>query len=158
MTENPRSAVPLKTLIILASAAIVVIGFFIFQNLPALKNTSKIQPSPNLDILNWKTYRNEKYSFEIKYPQDYFIIKTNLNDKENIIKISNDRLFEENAYSLGFSVRTIETDKALDTNDNRLIKILNKDLDFESLKEKYGSGVKGTFLGDPPWGYYYVSI
>ncbi len=28
-------------------------------------------PDLNVDTSNWKSYRNEKYAFEIKYPQDW---------------------------------------------------------------------------------------
>lgn len=114
MKENPRSAVPLKTLIILASTAIVVIGFFIFQNPPAIKNTSKIQPSPNLDITNWKTYRNEKYGFEIKYPNNFFYNEFNDNyQKSRLLVIFVYNQYKDKEYNYPYVGITIfVTDKS----------------------------------------------
>jgi len=71
MKENPQSAAPLKTLIILASTTIIVIGFFIFQNSPTIKNTPKTQPSSTLNTSNWKTYQNNELQYTFKYPKTW---------------------------------------------------------------------------------------
>lgn len=46
----------------------------------SVEDTSKfIEPQVEIDTSSWKTYRSEKYGFEIKYPEDW-----NLQEQENI--------------------------------------------------------------------------
>ncbi len=119
--------------------------------------TPEITSIPAIDTSSWNTYSNEEYSFEVRYPKDYFI-ETNPSDQTSIVKISNSSLFEEDELALVITVRSIDDNDVSSSDDSRLIEILNRDLYFDNLIKQYGSNVKGNFLGDPPWGYYYIFI
>jgi hypothetical protein len=43
-----------------------------FPQCPSLSETEK--PQPQDETANWKVYRNEKYKFEVKYPEDWKIV------------------------------------------------------------------------------------
>lgn len=78
--------------IIIAIAAVAVLGGFLyFRELNRLKNLTAPPPAPapqtqqqnqeqpttqappvsEIDTSNWKTYRNEQYGFEVRYPQKW---------------------------------------------------------------------------------------
>ena len=77
------------TIIIIAATILVGGGFFGYQYLqlqkiregakPPAAETTIPPPSPEetqpqtgaIDTSNWKTYRNEEYGFEVKYPEDW---------------------------------------------------------------------------------------
>jgi hypothetical protein len=51
-----------------------------------------IRPEP-IDTSNWKTYRNEKYGFEVRYPKDYDKVEEcKLKETDNGIEIGEGRL------------------------------------------------------------------
>jgi ABC-type glycerol-3-phosphate transport system permease component len=51
------------------------------------------QKSEEIDTSNWKTYRNEKYGFEVKYPKDYDKVEEcKLKETDNGIEIGEGRL------------------------------------------------------------------
>jgi hypothetical protein len=56
--------------------------------------TPKPQENPEpIDTSNWKTYRNEKYGFEVKYPKDYDKVEEcKLKETDNGIEIGEGRL------------------------------------------------------------------
>ncbi|MBU4338113.1 PT domain-containing protein [Patescibacteria group bacterium] len=62
---------------------------------PTLTPTPVIttEPTPNIDISDWKIYRNDKYGFEIKYPSGWIVREETEFDlsklgNDNIIKAS----------------------------------------------------------------------
>ncbi len=60
-------------LIIIAAVVVLVGGTTLISNyqLSIFNQTQNVQSS-NTQTADWKTYTNNKYSFEIKYPQNYF--------------------------------------------------------------------------------------
>ena len=64
--------------IILIGAAVLALaggGYWYYRYSPRInyQNSSPEQPTATNETANWKTYQNEKYGFEIKYPNDWKI-------------------------------------------------------------------------------------
>lgn len=57
-------------LVAVALTALSIAGYFYFQNKQYKYVPSKKTPAttPNDETASWKTYKNEKYGFEVKYP------------------------------------------------------------------------------------------
>ncbi len=68
-----------KVLLILCIIVGAIWGWIKIQevtspNLAEIKKPEKVvkeEPRPENETINWKTYRNEEYGFEIKYPKDW---------------------------------------------------------------------------------------
>lgn len=66
------------------------------------KNAGSLQPPANVDTSNWKTYRNEEYGFELKYPDNFFNFKEVSNSDGGMTLF-----ISEKAYSIDDVNRTI---------------------------------------------------
>lgn len=73
MNKNSRGTTS-TILLALASLLILISGLYLYS-------TKKIQ-SQN-DTTDWKTYRNEEYGFEIKYPPDWYKEEINIPHSED---------------------------------------------------------------------------
>jgi len=68
------------------------------------------KPQYNTNIADWKTYRNEEYGYEIKYPRDWYLYSSNPSDifiqpdKENVGSIPGPHA---NAFEI--KIKTVET-------------------------------------------------
>jgi len=80
MIEKNESALSRSVLtlaiLICFSAIIILTGFLLFFKKPspvAVQPTvnPKTTTMPDIDIADWKTYKNEEYGFEVKYPKDF---------------------------------------------------------------------------------------
>ncbi len=74
-----------KPIIGIIVAVLLVSGYFVFSKKATApivneQQNSLVTTTTNEDISNWKTYRNDKYSFEFKYP-------TSATIKDNISNI-----------------------------------------------------------------------
>ena len=80
MTKNSKGVAHLFILIILALIIVGGIGYYAYKNgqikLTPLEKSS-VPPAPTANqapdgsLANWKTYKNEKYGFELKYPEEF---------------------------------------------------------------------------------------
>ena len=77
-----KGFVHILVLIIIVLIGIAGIGYFAFKNgqvkIP-LQNIP-ISPTPfttQIDTSSWKTYTNTKYSYQVKYPDNWFVLKDN---------------------------------------------------------------------------------
>ena len=74
--STPIAIIIVIIVAILAVGAVVLVYQYYWQ-----PQTAPAPPEPSADeTANWKTYRNEEYGFEIKYPNDWYIYANNSSD------------------------------------------------------------------------------
>lgn len=69
------------TVIIILAILLLGGGYFYFSKKPAYApaDNANISQKVSDETADWKTYRNEKYGFEFKYPKYFEIISDNIN-------------------------------------------------------------------------------
>lgn len=148
-----------RLLYVLPSFLIIVSSLIILTFFPRPKpTTDNLQPTTD----KWQTYQNNELMFEIKYPDNLWSGKLPSmslgQDTFELLTISdkNRKSIEETAFFL--SVYVAPGENVLGSGKTEILNILDKYLNYYSLKNKYGEGVLGNFLGDPPQSYYYVYL
>ncbi len=91
----------LKKDIIIVTIAVVLVGaagyWGWYNKTPATNDLSLVpigQPTPPEEMVGWKTYRNEKYGFELKYPPEVKIVDFSPFDYDLLLK-EDSNLFKE---------------------------------------------------------------
>ncbi|HEV7423773.1 MAG TPA: PsbP-related protein [Candidatus Paceibacterota bacterium] len=113
-----------------------------------------IEPTVANDISNWKTYTNDTYGFELKYPKELYL-GSNPHGDGGLITISDKKDWETEAQnallviSLNASTFPVK-ESSTDTSE--------KNFPISELKKKLNLDIKSNFQGDPPWGWFNVSI
>ncbi len=123
--QNKKISTPVGVIIILL-AVILVSAVSAWQYQLTLKEKVKTSARVVIDqTANWQTYRNEKYGFEMKYPQDWALAIQN--DEPRFLDI----LFYDKKFKL-----------EIDKSENPLLAILDKDVDFIRLNVNSNDFIK----------------
>lgn len=108
MANNKLLLAKIILILIILFSFSTVFGVITYLN--STKNSPQIiiHPSPNsdIDISDWKTYRNEKYGYEIKYPNDWDINSADLSSIQYLDSKYKD--FYESPFTNPLSIDTIE--------------------------------------------------
>ena len=78
---DKRISTPIGIVIIVLVAIIAGAGILAWQYFGTLKEEVAIQD----ETADWKTYRNEEYGFEIKYPSDWMCEQNVFSSKPNLV-------------------------------------------------------------------------
>lgn len=71
---------PIATILIIIAILAIGLGYFAFKKADSIPGDDKFiidnqdQPPSTSETSNWKTYHNEKYRFEFKYPSQWTIL------------------------------------------------------------------------------------
>ncbi|OHA20057.1 MAG: hypothetical protein A2836_02465 [Candidatus Taylorbacteria bacterium RIFCSPHIGHO2_01_FULL_45_63] len=71
---------------------VILLAFYKQSQKQSASSTSKVVPAFQDEIANWKTYRNEKYGFQFKYPADHTPFDTfdSASQKLNLASVTSD--------------------------------------------------------------------
>ena len=76
MNEDSKGVIPFSLLLILTLVAFIGIGYWAYKNRRTKINPQQ-KPIPtstlSTDMSDWKTYKNEEFGFEIKYPKEFIL-------------------------------------------------------------------------------------
>lgn len=151
LTRNSPPATEVQTepkqsnfLIILLSSLLIIscliAGFFAYQTQKLVKEltayrlqpTATQTPTPTPDpTVNWKTYTNSKYNFEVKHPEEYEILQDKSGWPKAIVIISRRN---QQAYDLPIEIWDSKTDYE---NKYRIENYINNLKIFPTNKGKY---------------------
>lgn len=85
--ETPKNHTKIWFLIVLGILLVFLNGWMLYQNYFREKEPIQnlVTTNPTDEFADWKTYRNEEYGFEFKYPEDKFlgsgVVNTNSSGK-----------------------------------------------------------------------------
>lgn len=147
-------------LIVIAVSLTTIISINRRREVNNIKPTSKVEkivetstvPIPTYTSDYQKTYRNEEFGFELKYPAEFSSqeVFENLN---TIFKIGDSPKFEgeENALviSISYQLKDGFADGSASLSSEEVEKV-----GFSSLKEKFGERINWDFQENFPWEYY----
>lgn len=108
--ETPKNHRKAWLLIILGVILVAVNGYFLFKQLtvPVGPNDPIIKSKQD-EFADWKTYRNEEYGFEFKYPQKYDLYE---NDKIIQVITKEDRNLKGELVN-NLTIKVVDNDKNL---------------------------------------------
>ena len=128
------------SLILIVGVIVVVFVIFLKSKLPAQNNTTQNNSTQNNTIVNtsnWKTYRNEKYHFQINYPKDLIIKEINASlivfYPQNYNSFQAKKVYE--SYRILVEVKPNET---LETWIRKLYKVNPKEISNEPISTPLG--------------------
>ena len=136
---------------------LVIVSFYgVWRKSAELQQISSQQQvqQTKIDTSDWKTYINEEFGFEVKYPSSLF-----MDVQENVVRFSDSSAFNEqqDAMVIDFVSSSRESiwwyPKEENWRDTEPFASFVRLIQMNTNQE-----AQGIFSGDPPWGYYYMFI
>lgn len=98
----------------LIGAGIWVYQYYIFQLGPAITENNQaavLTPTPTLqdEIADWKTYKNDEYGFEIKYPSDFYTNPLDAKYDQNTTDVRLNNPFELESIKFNYKLPKINS-------------------------------------------------
>jgi hypothetical protein len=142
-------------LVVVVVILVGVVGYFAF-----VKKSEPIaqQPTPTPalkdETSSWKTYTNAQYGFEFKYPKELYLV-VNSHGDGGLITISDKKNWETEGER---AILVISLNAATFPVEESNTGISEKNFPITELEKKLNLAIKSNFQGDPPWGWFNISI
>ncbi|OGM23145.1 hypothetical protein A2961_02085 [Candidatus Woesebacteria bacterium RIFCSPLOWO2_01_FULL_39_21] len=118
MNKNSKGVAEIFIIVILSLLIVGGIGYYAYKN-AQIRPVPTTFPTPTVDVTeNWKTYKNEKYGFQVNYPTDWIYKEKKEEDlakskKTSIIQFSPGLVFNINPGVFSIQLHEIEADLTL---------------------------------------------